>query len=467
MPAVDRRDFLRRSSLFAGAALIAPSLSGLIACADYTSPHAAVGGALRRSPGSGGYGSLIPSLDHSEISIPRGFHARLLSWTGKTMSDGNVTGNAFDGMGAFTVGPARAGHRRLRLVRNHEHRNITDRRLLSPINAYDRHGPAGTTTLEVEVGSDGSAELVRDWVSLSGTSVNCAGGPTPWGSWISCEETVSGAGALYDRNHGYNFEVPASAETPVTPTPLRAMGRFVHEAIAIDPDSGIVYETEDRNPAGFYRFIPTVRGRLALGGTLQILVVRARPGYDTRTGQQIGSAFDVEWVDIPEPDTDVPEISSGFVYDQVPEAARFARLEGCWYGDGGVYFNATSGGDAGAGQIFKYTPGAGNDGTLALVYESPSAGVLNAPDNICVSPRGGIVVCEDGAGTNYVRGISSHGAVFDLVRNNVNDSEWAGACFAPDGRTLFVNIQGSTDQNDLSAIAKTFAIWGPWESGAL
>lgn len=132
-----------------------------------------------------------------------------------------------------------------------------------------------------------------------------------------------------------------------------------------------------------------------------------------------------------------------------------------------MYFNATSGGDAGAGQIFKYTPAGAETGSLALVYESPSAGVLNAPDNICISPRGGIVVCEDGVGTNYVRGITPGGAVFDLARNNLNDSEWAGACFAPGGRTLFVNMQGSTDQNDPSTIGKTFAIWGPWESGAL
>ena len=451
MSTVARRAFLRRSSLFAGATLIAPSLSGLIACADYTAPPDATGiGSRRGRTRDTGYGRLMPSADHPEISIPEGFHARLLSWTGKTMSDGNVTGNAFDGMGAIAMGAAIRGHRRLRLVRNHEHRNTTDRRLLSPINAYDPLGPAGTTTLELEVGPDGSAELVRDWVSLSGTSVNCAGGVTPWGSWISCEETVAGAGPLYERNHGYNFEVPASAEAPVDPIPLRAMGRFVHEAIAIDPVTGIVYETEDRNPAGFYRFIPTLRDQLSLGGTLQILVVRGQPAYDTRVSQHIGMVLEVEWVDVPQPDTEVPEISSGFVYDQVPEAARFARLEGCWYGDAGVYFNATSGGDAGAGQIFKYTPDGADRGSLALVYESPSTGVLNAPDNICISPRGGIVVCEDGAGTNYVRGITPGGTVFDLARNNLDDSEWAGACFAPGGRTLFVNMQGSTDQIDPS-----------------
>ena len=467
----DRRSFLRTSSTIAAAAILAPSLQGLIACADATGPYDANGVALSRGIGGRvhdrGYGPLVPSKDHPEISIPEDFHARLLSWTGKPMSDGNITGNAFDGMGAFTIGMAPGNRDRVRLVRNHEHRNTSNRRTLTAANAYDQNAPAGNTTLELLVHPSGDAELVRDWVSLNGTYVNCAGGVTPWGSWISSEETVAGKGALWAENHGYNFEIPASAEGPVTPVPLRDMGRFVHEAVAVDPATGIVYETEDRNPGGFYRFIPAVPGQLAQGGRLQILVVKNRPAHDTRVGQTVGGVLEAEWADIPQPDTDQPNIGSGFVYDQVPEAARFSRLEGCWYGDGGIYFNATSGGDAGAGQVFKYTPTAADAGELALVYESPSVGVLNSPDNICISPRGGIVICEDGSGTCFVRGITRAGDVFDLVRNNVNTAEWAGACFAPGGRTLFVNIQGSTDQNNTSTPGQTFAIWGPWEKGAL
>jgi hypothetical protein len=470
MSTVDRRSFLRKSSLLAGAAIIAPSLQGLIACADATAPYDANGVALSRGINGRvhdrGYGPLLVSGNHPEISIPDGFHARLLSWTGKPMSDGNITGNALDGMGAFLMGSA--GPRdRVRLVRNHEHRNTANRRTLAQTNAYDDQAPGGNTTLELIVHPSGDAELLRDWVSLNGTYVNCAGGTTPWGSWISSEETVAGKGSIWAQNHGYNFEIQASADAPVTPVPLREMGRFVHEAVAVDQATGIVYETEDRNPGGFYRFVPRVAGQLALGGTLQILVVKGRPAYDTRVGQVIGSMLEVEWADIPQPDTDQPNISSGFVYNQVPEAARFSRLEGCWYGDGGIYFNATSGGDAGAGQVFKYMPTGPDAGALAMIYESPSTSVLNSPDNICISPRGGIVICEDGAGTNYVRGITRTGEVFDLVRNNINTSEWAGACFAPGGRTLFVNMQGSTDQNNTTTLGRTFAIWGPWERGAL
>jgi secreted PhoX family phosphatase len=462
---VSRREFVKRGSLFAQAAIIAPSLSGLVAaCADPGNGADGLGGSETARQGAD-YGPLQVYPDLPEISLPRGFHARLLSKAGDLMSDGNVTPNAMDGTGAFAM-----GGNRVRLVRNHEIRNDysdPNRRTLGEVNLYDRFGPAGNTTLEIELRPDGEAELKRHFVSLAGTFVNCAGGVTPWGSWISCEETVAGTNAGWEKNHGYNFENPARSNGPVVPVPLRAMGRFVHEAVCVDPETGIVYQTEDRNPAGFYRFVPTVRDRLASGGRLEMLAVRGTPRYDTRKGQTIGARRECEWVPIERPDSDEPSISAGFVFDQglANGGAQFARLEGCWYGDGGAYFNSTSGGDAEAGQVWKFTP-SGDGGELTLIFESPSREVLDAPDNLCVSPRGGLVICEDGSGTNYVRGLSRAGRVFDLVRNNENDSEWVGACFAPQGRTLFVSIQGSTNSAS-TRLGKTFAIWGPWESGAL
>ncbi len=148
--------------------------------------------------------------------------------------------------------------------------------------------------------------------------------------------------------------------------------------------------------------------------------------------------------------------------------AQFARLEGCWYGDDSVFINSTSGGNAGAGQVWQYVP---SREQLVLVFESPSLDVLKNPDNITVSPRGGLLLCEDAPGTNFVRGLTRDGAIFDLVRNDANGSEWAGACFSfsPEGRTLFVSIQGETRplQNPNGVKGTTFAIWGPWESGAL
>jgi secreted PhoX family phosphatase len=462
MTGLDRRDFIRRSALAAGV-LLAPSLSGLISCAD---PTAANGNSSLRNArkGEGGYGSLSPSKDvDGIISLPPGFHAALLSTAGDEMM-GGVVPNAFDGMAAFLAGTGV-----LRLVRNHE---LRDEPGSSPTpfgtSPYDSLGPAGNTTLEVRLRPDGQATLVKQFASLTGTFVNCAGGTTPWGSWITCEETVAGTGAGWQKNHGYNFEIPASADSIVNPVALKAMGRFEHEALATDPVTGWIYQTEDRTPSGFYRFKPGVRGQLSQGGTLEALAIVGRDGYDTKTNQPRFTPMDVRWVPIAQPDSDAPVLPSGFVYNQglALGAAQFARLEGCWYGDGSIFFNATSGGNAGAGQVWQYLIGPEK---LQLIFESPSAAILNSPDNICVSPRGVIVICEDGSSTNFVRGLTRDGSIFDLVRNNLNGSEWAGACFSPQGRTLFVNIQGETRplQNPGGDKGMTFAIWGPWESGAL
>lgn len=468
MTETDRRTFLRNAARLGGASIIAPSLVGLVACSDKgaTDPLIPDTASLDVAPlGAGGYGPLFPHPTYPEISIPAGFDAVRLDRTGDLLDDGNVLTNAFDGMGAFAV-PGRP--RQVRLVRNHEMRDGAGQYPpLSPVNVYDPMANAGNTSLIVEVAADGRARLERHYVSLSGTSVNCAGGVTPWGSWLSCEETVNSPANGFAQNHGYNFEIPSSANGPVTPVPLKEMGRFVHEAIAVDPSTGIVYQTEDAGLAGFYRFIPNVPGELWKGGKLEMLRLSDIANYDTRKGQKVGRRFACEWVTIDQPYDESPTMPSNFVYSQgaAKGGATFARLEGCWWGDSSVYFTATSGGDAGAGQVWRYVPGP-RGGWLTLVFESPSPSVLNSPDNILVTPRGGIVICEDGSGTNYVRGLTRNGSVFDLVRNNINTAEWAGACFSPQGRTLFVNIQGSTRVTGADWGA-TYAIWGPWEQGEL
>jgi uncharacterized protein len=461
MSPFDRRDFLRRTALAAGGVL-APSLSGLISCA--TSPSPGSGGPLPTAQrGNGGYGALLPSRElEGIISVPTGFRAALLSTAGEPMV-GGVVPYAFDGMAAFRAGPDR-----VRLVRNHEVRDAAAVSRAFGERPYDAAGPGGTTTVEVQLRPDGEAHMIRQFASLTGTCVNCAGGPTPWNSWISCEETVEGTGAGRTRNHGYPFEVPAASNGPVTPVPLRAMGRFEHEALAVDPATGWVYLTEDRTPAGFYRFTPAVAGQLSQGGTLEALAVVGVDGYNTRVNQSVLSPHRVRWVTIDNPDSDDPVLPSGYVYNQglAKGAAQFARLEGCWYGDKSIFFNATTGGNAGVGQVWQYHTGRNE---LQLVFESPSTDVLSSPDNMCVSPRGGLVICEDGIETNFVRGLTREGRIFDLVRNNLNRSEWAGACFSPQGRTLFVNLQGETSpqENPGSDKGMTFAIWGPWEAGAL
>lgn len=456
-----RRAFLRSAARLGGGVIASPSLFGLMACVD-ASPSRA-GTAMAKSRVAGGYGDLVACQDYPEISIPRGFQAMRVGQAGDFLSDNNMLKNAFDGMGAFSMGGDR-----VRLVRNHEHRDLPGRYdPPSPVNVYDPKCNAGTSTVELTVHADGSVKFERAWVSLSGTAVNCAGGVTPWGSWISCEEHVGGTGDGYARNHGYAFEVPAAAEGPVVPVPLKAMGRFTHEAVAVDPDTWFVYETEDRDPAGFYRFTPKVRGQLAEGGTLDMLAIRGKRRYDTRRGQRVGTVRDCEWVRIEKPDSDEGTLGSGYCFNQghAKGGATFARLEGCFWGDDSAYIVSTSGGDARAGQVWRYIPDA-RGGKLVLVFESPSQDVLDSPDNVCVSPRGGIVLCEDNGGTNYVRGVTKQGEVFDFVRNNANRSEWAGVCFSPQGRTLFVNMQGSTSEAS-TTLGSTYAIWGPWENGAL
>jgi uncharacterized protein len=241
--------------------------------------------------------------------------------------------------------------------------------------------------------------------------------------------------------------------------PLTDLGRFVHEAIAVDPGSGIVYETEDRGSSGFYRFVPTDRRNLRAGGTLQMLAIKDKPGYDTRTGQKIGKPLEVRWVTIDDPDpTDATDALAVFNQGWAKGGATFDRLEGAWFGDGSIFFVSTSGGDAALGQIWEYRPQGRFKGKLRLLFESPSQDLLDSPDNICVSPSGALLLCEDGDGAQYMRGITDKGQIFDFGRNDLNDSELAGSTFSPDGETLFVNIQSP---------GITFAITGPWERGEL
>ena len=478
MPIV-RRSFLKTLAAAGGGALLTPSTAGLAACCD---------SAARRSRGGPSgrfikpYGELAPSSECPEIEIPESFRCVRISSGGvpSSVRDGLTVPNAFDGMAAF---PLPNGN--VRLIRNHEMVDEPD--TARPIGTpyYDAKGSGGTTSLEVRIsgGTDGiDVELVDEFVSLAGTRVNCAGGPTPWGSWLSCEEITSGRGEGFDEPHGYVFEVPASAEGPVDPVPLKAMGRFIHEAVAIDPDTGIVYETEDTwyvpdredlPGAGFYRFIPAEPGRLAAGGRLQMMAVTGMPQYLTAQNQTPGTVLPVHWVEIDDPDPATAEEDRLAVFKQgmAKGAAAFARLEGAFYGDGGIYVVSTNGGAAWAGQVFHYRPTSPDAGELTLVFESPSKDVLDSPDNIVISPRGGLVMCEDGSDDQFVRGLDREGRIVDLVRApKVGDAhqpgEFAGSSFSPDGRVLFFNQQGSRRIGGTTPSA-TYALWGPWEEGPL
>ena len=359
-------------------------------------------------------------------------------------------------MAAFPTGPSK-----IRLVRNHE---VGTGVAFAPEIAYDPGAGGGTTTLELDAES---GSLLATWPSLSGTCRNCAGGPTPWGSWLTCEETLlePAPGNSFQRKHGYIFEVPADGRATIDP--YREMGRFSHEAVAVDPVTSIVYETEDAgSQSGFYRFVPA--GHPAFGGRLQMLGLQDLPYADTRTGFPIREWQNAVWVDIEDPDPENIENNGVYTQGRNRGGARFARLEGAWYGDDRVYFVSTTGGAAEKGQVWEHDP---RGGRLQLLFESPGASVLDMPDNVCLSPRGGLVLCEDGDGAEFIHVLTTDGEIFAFAKNNVTlagerngmagdftGSEFAGVTYSPDGRWLFFNIQSP---------GITFAVTGPWGDGGL
>lgn len=420
------------------------------------------------------------------LALPPGFNYRVISMTGQPMSDGSLVPAGHDGMAAFP-GPGNSTI----LVRNHELSSDSSSSTYNfPVVGNPRYSsrPGGTTTIVVGP----NRQVQKHFVSLAGTRTNCAGGPTPWGSWISCEETFSTTGSL---RHGYCFEVVADANSGiVTPVPITAMGRFSHEAIAVDPKTGYLYETEDRSDSCFYRFVPNSRittpGQLAqAGGQLYALKIKNGPANTTNNSTQggipgsiqVGQTFNVEWVLIDTVDPSAENKTGatdqmGVRYQaQNKGAAIFFRGEGCWYGNGLVYFVATQAGPTapenvggsgrGNGQVWAYNPA---NETLTLVVEAAASGeLLDEPDNITVSPFGDLFLCEDSSDNfQYVVGVNSKGELYQFVKNvlfsQVADdpakadfvgNEFAGGCFSPDGQTFFVNIQTP---------GLTFAIWGPW-----
>ncbi len=426
--------------------------------------------ARRVSGADPGYGPLV-SDPAGMLDLPKGFSYQVISEVGQTMTDGLLVPDKPDGMATFT-GPEGTTI----IVRNHEINPFDKgpfadaeklpegfaKSKLYDAGAGSRVATGGTTTLVYDTATK---KLLKQWLSLGGTMVNCAGGPTPWGTWISCEETAERAGEssfelqkfACAKDHGYNFEVPVTAEPMLHKAePLVAMGRFRHEAIAVDPDSGIVYQTEDMDDGAIYRFIPNTPGKLADGGKLQGLAVAGRKSLDTRnwdaTTVQVGEPLEVRWIDL-----DNPEAPDDDLRYRVFKAggARFARGEGMWYVDGQIYFACTSGGKKQIGQIWRYTPSSNDGGQLELFVEPNDSRLVVNADNLTATPWGDLVVCEDRDG-NEIRivGLTPEGNLYPLAQNHAN-TEFAGAVFSPDGSTLFVNLQHK---------GMTVAISGPWRA---
>jgi secreted PhoX family phosphatase len=419
------------------------------------------------------------------LDLAPGLSYTVLSRTGMEMADGLLEPGRHDGMAAF---PVEGDASRCLIVRNHE-LGATDAnsafgadysrvQKIARERVYDlapsgKPFAGGTTTALVNLNT---MRVERTHLSLAGTAVNCAGGSTPWGSWLSCEETQMVRGAEASQDHGYVFEVPATTTGLVQPVALKAMGRFTHEAAAVDPATGIVYLTEDTADSLFYRFLPAARGELAKGGRLQALALVAQAGADTRNWAKdkggdpslrfaSGQKHAVRWIDLEHveaPDGDLR------LRGRKAGAAIFARGEGIAFAleaaGPAIYLSFTSGGAAQIGQIWRYIPSIfeGNPreseapGQIELFVESTGESMFEKCDNIVASARGELIVCEDGDGDNFVRAITPDGLIYTLARNaDAGKSEFCGACFSPDGRTLFVNIQKP---------GITVAITGAWDN---
>jgi len=485
MAVIDRRAFLKGAAATGGAmALSGGPFAGFVARVSAVDEV--------------NLGPLGPVVDQRDgkvrLWLPRGLEYRSFHDTDGppiTLDDGSRLQGRHDGMGSFV-----GSNGDTVLIRNHEI-NGPGAAVGDPANAYDIMARGCCTTTQVNA----VGQVRQAWTSLNGTMMNCAGGQMPWGAWITCEETINGPDVGPDftgvsnvplrKPHGYIFEVPVDGISGAEP--VTAAGRFPHEAVSFDPDGGILYMTEDNFafPSGFYRYIPPsnpmTTGHLADGGRLQMLRVVGVPNAHLEGHQVAGTTYPVDWVDIADPNPQFPYTpglpaptpnNDALTYvgnqGRAQGAAGFSRLEGQVFDRGVAYFTSTQGGGApeagpelatgygnGTGQVWAYRPA---DQTLTCVFQSPSNAVLDFPDNVTTSKRGTVILCEDSAGDNFVRGLTRKGQLFDIALNRLTNNttgaprygeEFAGSTFSRNGKTLFVNIQAST--------GVSFAIWGNWQ----
>ncbi len=467
---IDRRHFLARAAAFgSGFVALRNGLGGVLP------------GAAREIEG-GRFGPLVKDAA-GLIDLPAGFSYQVLARYGEEMDDGFIVPGKQDAMAAFLRPDGLTA-----LVVNHEV-EIPAHGPLGPFGRKDERiglvaadalydaGPRARGGCSTIVYDTKSREVLRRSLTLAGTVRNCAGGATPWNTWLTCEECFDSRGDGFEQDHGYVFECePLRDGLTMRPRPIRGMGRFNHEAVCVDPATGVVYLTEDRADGLLYRYVPADRADLHKGGRLQALAIKGQKGRSTRNWDDdepvaVGALLHTEWVDLEDVDGRVDDLR---YRGRKRGAACFARGEGMWFGLGPgaredsprrtarVYFACTNGGKQRLGQLWRYlpspyegTPKEREDGGLLELFVEPqdSKAVANA-DNLSVTPWGGLVVCEDsGLEQQRLVMVEPDGRVSTFARNALNKSEFAGSCFSPDGTTMFVNIQNP---------GITLAIHGGW-----
>ncbi len=506
-------DLSRRGLLMGSGAAIATAFSGPVAAYANRVNDAYLSGcapanasAVVPSP----YGPTAPVNDLATglplIELPAGFTYKSYGWRGDTMSDGLITPGAHDGMGI--VQERRIGRStEIVLVRNHELSTSSNpANIIGASRANVAKYDTGITGTSYQTGGNTNlvfrdGNWVRSFATFGGLNRPCAGGSTLWGSWLSNEERGSNDVSSTSKKHGYIFEIPADTSLNAANTqPLVDMGRMAHEASAIDPKTGYWYLTEDAGNANtLYRFLPNNiqggLGSLHAGGRMQGLAVRGQPGTDLRF-PTLCQEFQCEWVDVADPDADRASItttvstvtaSGPFRGAYANGAAIFGANEGCWVANGVVFFTDKATGTvpvARAGVIWALHL---QTLTLKAIFVSRDRVVGNSPDNCCVSPRGGLLFCEDGGNSTptsapivaqELKALTAAGASYTFARHNYNftraeldaagkpnapsgnnrNTEWCGAMFSSDGRYLFVNLQSP---------GITLAITGPWTKGNL
>lgn len=481
----------RRSLLATGAAGVGLAVAGAVPALAEATPGRGRGGrgATGGAPASRTPFPPLKDDPNGILALAAGFSYSIITTAGETMLDGGqgVTPGSHDGMAVL-----RAPRGRYRLIQNHEVKGGEEDPVpLVEGTVYDPGALAGGCTV---ITTDTKGTNHGEFVAISGTVNNCAGGPTPWGTWLTCEETSDRAGktwtaddgttGTYEKDHGYVFEV--WADGTADPTPIKCLGRYAHEALAIDNTRTQVFLSEDADePNGlFYRWSapagvklgPGVMTKLAAdAGTLAAMQIilddgTVLPDVAYLTSAQLNRPFPVTWIEVPERDAQTTPVREQFDDGQVTRGRKF---EGVWGTDEGVYVvnsYAWEEGDMPAdavphdGMVWFYNY---RNQTIQLVTYFPHQTVtetegaapygdlqFDGPDNVTVTPWGSLVLAEDGEGASHVLGSFPGGPTYAIARNQLNDSEFCGPCFSADGRVLFVNMQSP---------GYTLAITGPWE----